>query len=175
MSFVSAGFFDDFFSEKSEDGGTMFEDMGIEGNNCSDWKYLNDLKISVTDKGTVLINNGDSNAFYSANKPSTSMDSFDDLKDWNPSYTVEFDLISDNNSSIQIVEDEDKFTTRTFEQLGVSSNSHVKLVNDGSTVKYYINGLSSPVYTSNITLNQTAVRFVIPPNGNLTYKNFTIY
>ena len=176
MSYSSAGLFDGFFSENSEDNKPMFVDMGIEGNNnSSNWKYLDNLNVSVTANGTVLINDGEGNAFYSANKPSTSMDSSDDLRDWNAPYTIEFDLIAYNNSSIQIIDNDDVFTTKTFEQLGVNSSSHIKLVNDGTTVKYYINGLSSPVHTSNITLNQSAVRFVVHPNGNLTYKNFNMY
>lgn len=175
MSTVNAGFFDGFFSQDSTEKATNFSDMGITGNTSSDWYFLKDLNVSITDKGTRIINNGNKNAFYAANKPSTPMDSTDDLLDWKSPYTIEFDVVLDNGSSIQIF-DKDHSTSRTFKQIGTTSNSHVKIINDGNSIKYYSNGVNDPIYTYNShSFNNSAIRFVIPPNSSLIYKNFTIH
>lgn len=179
ISNVNAGFFDGFFSEDSndsDDNNVMFVDMGIEGNKSSDWHFLKNLNVSVTDKGTTLVNKGDGNAFYTVNKPSTSMGNLTDLVEWDAPYTIEFDLVSCDNGSGILITDGDNGISKTFEQLGVKSNSHIKIVNDGSAVNYYINGVNDPIYTySEKSVNHSAIRFVIPQDTRLTYKNFTIY
>lgn len=179
ISNVSAGFLDGFFSEdsnSSDDNNVLFSDMGIKGNNSSDWHFLKSLKVSVTDKGTTLVNKGEGNTFYTVNKPSTSMENLTDLIEWDAPYTIEFDLISCDNSSGILITDGVNGISKTFEQLGVTSNSHIKIVNEGSTVNYYVNGVNDPVYTYNEkSVNQSAIRFVIPQDASLSYKNFTIY
>lgn len=174
ISSVSAGFLDGFFSEESDNAQVGFVDAGIKGNKSTDWKYLKNLTVSVTEKGTTLINKGEINNFYTVNKPSTSMDKFEDLIEWDAPYTIEFDIVSDNGSAI-LITDNENCTTKSFEQLGVSNNSHIKIVNDGSTVKYYTNGMSEPVYTyDGAPIKTSAIRFVMPPKASLTYKNFSI-
>lgn len=172
---INAGFFDGFFSEDSKDSEPKFSDIGVAGNTNSNWYYLKNLNVSITDNGTILKNNGNENAFYAANKPSTPMDDTNDLFDWNSPYTVEFDVVSDKGASIQIF-DKNNSTSRTFKQLGITSNSHVKIVNNGTAVGYYINGVNNPVFTYNDhSFDKSAIRFVIPPQSSLIYKNFTIY
>lgn len=173
-SVVSAGFFDAFFSEDTEDNNPIFEDMGVEGNKSSDWFYhKGSLKVSVTSKGTVLTNNGENNAFYSVNMPSTSMDNSEDLMDWDAPYTINFDLVSDEGGAIQITDGVNS-TSRTFEKLGAENNSHIKIVNDGNTINYYINGVNDPNYVYDGQLNQATIRFVLHPNSSLCFKNFSI-
>lgn len=178
ISCVSAGFLDGFFSgesNESNDANASFVDLATKGSKNEDWQYPKNLKVSVTDKGTVLSNNGDGNAFYTVNKPSTSKNDANDLIEWNAPYAVEFDLVSNSGSSILITDGENG-SSRTFEQLGANNNSHIKLVNDGSTIQYFINGMSDPVYKfSDKPINPSAIRFVIPQGSSLTYKNFTIY
>jgi len=172
---VNASFFDGFFSGDSSNSAPNFSDMGITGNHSSDWFSSKNLNISITDKGTVLKNNGKENAFYVANKPSTTKSNTEDFLDWNCPYVVEFDVVSDNGSLIQIF-DKENSTSRTFKQLETTSNSHVKLENDGNTIKYYGNGVNDPIFIFNgHSFNNSAIRFVIPPNSSLIYKNFTIY
>ena len=178
ISCVSAGFLDGFFSgesNESNDANASFVDLATKGSKNEDWQYPKNLKVSVTDKGTVLSNNGDGNAFYTVNKPSTSKNDANDLIEWDAPYAVEFDLVSNSGSSILITDGENG-SSRTFEQLGANNNSHIKLVNDGSTIQYFINGMSDPVYKfSDKPINPSAIRFVIPQGSSLTYKNFTIY
>lgn len=176
-SVVSAGFLDDFFGNgDNQDTNKKFEDIGTSKNYSKDW-YDISLNVSRDAVGTTLINTYtvDNTAYHFANMPGTSSKSFDDVMDWETPFTVEFDVVSSNDTSnfIQIYDGSHE-VRKAFSQLKIVEGSHVKITSDNSSVVFNID--DNGAIKENVTLSaKSRIGLCLVKDGSLKYKNFVIY
>ena len=164
-------------SETYEVHDCSFYDKAITGNASTNWVYnTTDITPTPAPDGTTVTNGSeDTGRTYWANNPGTStgVDT-----DWNGPTTVEVDIVSSDNSiTFQVGNNTVGTASRTMTQLGLTSGGHLKVVYDGTTVKYYVNNNSTATYTANISFGNDNfyVRFYLPQGTNFKYREFQLY
>ena len=147
----------------------LFKDYAVTGksNYTAFYNYAT-FNPQVTDDGTLLTNNVATTYNYFANLGSTS-----DLYDFNPPFTVEFDIVSFSGTTIgtQITESGGNGAIRTFSQLGITQPCHLKLIVTGTQIIYQVD--NETVMTQNYTVTQGRVSLIMN-SATLKYKNFRI-
>lgn len=148
---------------------TLFHDEGFVEPPSGIWVNTG-FTTSFSDNGTLLTAT-QTFCTYFANVGSTSA-----IYDFASPFIVEFDLVSHTNGEIQLY-DGTTNCTRSLSELGVTSNKKVKVVNDGSTVKYYVDDVEVTAKRYTASLGNCRVGFRVNSNalGNITFKNFKIY
>ena len=146
----------------------VFYDDGVTDPKTVTWSNSN-MTVSIdTNEGTTLSHTG--YATYFADDSSHT-----GLYDWSTPFAVEMLIISQSNCDLQIYDGTGN-ATRTFAELGITGNNKVKIVNTGSAVKYFVDGVEKTASQVNVSLGASRVGFRTSNNGgNVKYKDFCIY
>ena len=146
----------------------VFYDDGVTDPKTGTWSNSN-MTVSIdTNEGTTLSHTG--YATYFADDSSHT-----GLYDWSTPFAVEMLIISQSNCDLQIYDGTGN-ATRTFAELGITGNNKVKIVNTGSAVKYFVDGVEKTASQVNVSLGASRVGFRTSNNGgNVKYKDFCIY
>ena len=154
----------------------LFYDPAKEGLTNNGFVYNNNIITSNDSTGTLVTEiSGVSARRYSVLKPDTEI-----TYDWEGNLVIECDIVNGSgNTRIGLKEWVDWGTDdiyQTFTQLGLTNGGHLKIVYDGTYVKYYVNNSTTASYTSsNVTLTRYGVTFLVPASGSFKYKDFKIY
>ena len=149
----------------------IFRDGGVTGDSSyeSFYNYAN-FSPSVDDKGTLITNPTNANINYYANIGSAT-----DLFNFIPLFVVEFDVVSVigdlSHQSIQILEKGSTPFIRTFSDLGITDECHVKITVTGIHIIYQVDD-NNPIIESYTTTH--ARLSIILSKGSLKYKDFEI-
>lgn len=109
---------------------------------------------------------------YYANKKGTSTSTYD----WEGTFAVEFDVVAVTGIGDVQLHDGTNNATRSFNTLSATSNNHVKIINDGSSVKYFVDGVEKTTLQYNYSMGTCRVGFRTQASGDtMTIKNFMIY
>ena len=94
---------------------------------------------------------------------------------WKSPIKVEFDIVSgDDNVKVQLSKSNAVYISRSLSQL--RNPSHIKIEYDGETAKYYVDGDAEPIYKKTLSIGDDfQIRFSIPIQSSIKYKNFKIY
>lgn len=124
--------------------------------------------------GILVTNISDTDGrVYSANKPFTGTNT----ADWVAPYTVEGEIISSTGEvRIQLFDSNESYVSRTLEQLGIEDGGKFKIVNDGTTVSYFVNnGLEAVYEVEKEFENPVQIRFYLTGGASFIYRTFVIY
>ena len=145
----------------------------------------NNITTTNDSTGTLVTEvSGTSARRYSVDNPNPSSqysEQSDKVYTWDNPLIIECDIISGSgnttigvrrwNPSINGYSDN---IYQTFTQLGLTNGGHLKIVYDGTYVKYYVD--NTLTYTSSsVTLTRYGVTFLVPTSGSFKYKDFKIY
>lgn len=109
---------------------------------------------------------------YYANKKGTSTGAYD----WGGTFAVEFDVVAVAGGCDVQLHDGTNNASRSFTTLSATSNNHVKILNDGSSVKYFVDGVEKTSLQYNYSMGTCRVGFRTQLSGDtMTIKNFMIY
>lgn len=175
--FINAGFFNALHNESNDNNSNIkFEDIGTENNYSKDW-YDVGMDVKRDSAGTTLSNNynSDTTAYYFANKPNSTTNSFYNVMDWDCPFTIEFDIVNSNNDSnfIQIYDGSHEIR-KTFGQLKIIDGSHVKIEANDTFITFSVDN-NKPIKVKNDLTTSSRFGFCIMKDGSLKYKNFKIY
>lgn len=139
----------------------------------TNWIMDNGLTVGKVDGKVTASNSTSGNLFLRANKPNTSTDP----DDWEKPFAVEFDVDSVTGGSsilLHIYDNSNADTVRTFNQIPISSNNHVKIVYDGTDYVISVDDVEkySLQYT---TTNKFRIGFRLGNGTSMTFNNFMIY
>ena len=154
----------------------LFYDPAKDGLTNNGFVYNNNIITSNDSTGTLVTEiSGVSARRYSVLKPDTEI-----TYDWEGNLVIECDIVNGSgNTRIGLKEWVDWGTDdiyQTFTQLGLTNGGHLKIVYDGTYVKYYVNNSTTASYTSSsVTLTRYGVTFLVPTSGSFKYKDFKIY
>lgn len=141
----------------------------------NDW-YNHGSRITVTtgtNGETILTNNNANGGFYLANWYGTTSSNLDDAKDWTAPYIAEFDIITSDKECYYQYYDGTNTKYRTSEELGLTTNNHIKVIVSDDNVIFIVDGVTN--YTYNITgVSPSRFGFVVPTGKTLTFNNFKI-
>ena len=149
----------------------IFRDGGVTGDSSyeSFYNYAN-FSPSVDDRGTLITNPTNASINYYANIGSAT-----DLFNFIPLFVVEFDVVSVigdlSHQSIQILEKGSTPFIRTFSDLGITDECHVKITVTGIHIIYQVDD-NNPIIESYTTTH--ARLSIILSKGSLKYKDFEI-
>lgn len=153
---------------------TIFFDSGTLGEKNDNWYLTNNIIETVYESGTLLTNNQDNTTLYFANRPNSEK-RWRNTFNWKSPFVVEIDILDySNNISFRISDYEKGELTVPFINLGITKNNHVKIINNGVSIEFYIDGIHIINQTIYSTFSNCQIGFRIV-NGSLKYKNFKIY
>lgn len=156
-----------FLQETYELKDGIFVDIGITGSKNNNW-YTSNMSVS-TDSIGITLSNTAYGAIY-ADDPSHTA-----YHDWNSPFIVECDIISFENANLML-NDGVTSAAQSFSTLGITANNHLKVVNTGSKVKWFIDGEEKTSLESDISSSPCQIAFRVGgAGGNIKYKNFVIY
>ena len=152
-----------------------FYDSGIGSTGDGSFSYNSTfLNKSVDATGTLLECDSSSSEsrVYSAINPVDSS-----YSSWSSPINVEMDIVASSSTIyVQLFKDTNTSISTTLSQLGLSDGGHLRISYDGSTAKYYVNGETTPTYTSNTSITGGfQVRFGVVTSATVKYKEFRIY
>ena len=150
----------------------LYYDSGVTGTNNTDWFNRNNLSVSVLNDGTSLTG-GASSGNYMPNIKDTPHQSIADVTEWEAPFVFEYDLVSFDNSSYHSTGV--GTIGRSYAQLGLTGSHHIKMVYDGSTVKYYLDNSSSAIYTGNLSTTPTYCTINVGSGYTQKIKDVKIY
>ena len=118
--------------------------------------------------GTTLTSSTFATAF--ANLIGTGVNPFD----WDSPCIIEFDVtsISSENADFQIYDNTNN-CTRSFRNLGITNNDHVKILVESEKIRYFVNDIEKTNSAFDIAIGTFRCGF--RATGSLTFKNFVIY
>lgn len=146
----------------------LFVDKGVTGAKNTNW-YTSNMLSSTDDTGTTVYNDNAYGAIYADDPTHTA------YFDWEPPFTVELDVISFNNANLLIF-DGNTQATLSFRSVGLSENNHLKVVNDGKVVRWFVDGVENILLTQSISSNDCQVALRTGSRGGyIKYKNFRIH
>lgn len=106
------------------------------------------------------------------NKDGTAT-SIADVTEWESPFAVELDIVDFDNASYSNIGVGS--VGRSLAQLGITGATHLKIVYDGSTVKYYKDGSSTETYSRNMTTTPTYISIGVSSGYHITIKDVEIY
>lgn len=150
-------------------GDEFYYDPAFLNNQSIKWiNSSNIINVKLTTRGTILTNNTKNIGFYLATHPQKS-----NAQCWNIPFTIEFDIIDFSGENfIQIYDGEYLANIVSFESLKIIKDSHVKILNNGYDVKYFVN--------DDLKINRSGskkdyfIGFRLNPNSKILFKNFQI-
>lgn len=137
----------------------------------TNWFNRNNLSTEYSDNGLKLTTSNQSGN-YMPNKDGTAT-SIADVTEWTPSFALELDIVDFDNASYSNIGVGS--VGRSLAQLGITGATHLKIVYDGSTVKYYKDGSSTETYSGNMTTTPTYISIGVSNGHHITIKDVEIY
>lgn len=143
-----------------------FLDRAVTGQKNTNWTNpSSNIQEYIDDTGTLLTNSNTSAMHYWANNYS----------EFNTGFAVEFDLIEYTDNTLPAFR---LIGTNThqlvFKTIGCPQNSHLKIIVDGTGIKYQIgNGTITDFVTTTDTAFRMGFRFA--GQCSIKYKNFVAY
>ena len=129
---------------------------------------LSNFTAAYGTSGTTLTSTSFATCF--ANLPGTGVNPLD----FEPPFTVELDMVSVTSSDLDFqLYDGTTNATRSANILGITGNNHLRIVNDGSTIKYFVDGVEKTA--QQYTYSMGTCRVGIRATGTVTFRNFMIY
>ena len=123
---------------------------------------------SYNNDGTTLTSSTFATCF--ANLKDTGVNPFD----FNSPFAVEIDIVSFDSTNLDFqLYDNTNNAIRSANALGITGNNHLKIVNDGTSVKYYVDGVEKTSLQFNYSMG--TCRVGLRATGTVTFKNFMIY
>lgn len=146
----------------------LFVDKGVTGEKNPNW-YTRNMQSSTDETGTTVYNDNAYGAIYAYILNPTA------YFDWKSPFTVELDVIAFNNANL-LISNEDIQATLSFRDLGLGENNHLKVVNDGKVVRWFVDGVEKTGFMQDISPDdcQVALR-TGSAGGYIKYKNFCIH
>lgn len=137
----------------------------------TNWFNRNNLSVEYLDSGLKLTG-GSNTGNYMPNKEGTAT-SIADVTEWSPSFALELDIVdfddaTKTNVGISTV-------GRNLSQLSITGATHLKIVYDGSQVKYYKDGSTTATYTGNLTTDPVYISIGVGSGYSITIKDVKIY
>ena len=146
---------------------SLFYQEGTSEPPTNTW-VVNGFTPSYSSDGTTLTSTTFATCF--ANLKDTGVNPFD----FNSPFAVEIDIVSFNSSNLDFqLYDNTNNATRSASALGITGGNHLKIVNDGTSVKYYVDGIEKPSLQYNYAMG--TCRVGLRATGTVTFKNFMIY
>lgn len=150
----------------------LFADRG-DGTLNSNWGWYNTTggSASITSSGISISNSGSVFGVFYADDPNKS-----GRYDWETPHCVEFDVVSSSDYSkvyIYYYDGTYQGFINSFSNFSISNGSHVKIVNTGTTVELFVDGVSKQSATRSMTPDWIGIR--VNSGGDLVFKNFEIY
>lgn len=127
--------------------------------------------MTLSDTGaTITADTGEVGTFF-ANKQGTGLNVYD----WTPPFTFEILLVeSDSTLDIQLY-DNTYNAVRSYINLGLTGTlDRVRVVNDGTSVKYFVNDVEKTQQEFNYSMGTCRVG-LRTNNGSVKFKDFMIY
>ena len=147
-----------------------YDDCTVSTHNTN---WFNRYNLSTDYTGDVLkLTAGTNSGNYMPNKDGTAT-SISDVTEWIPSFALELDIINFDDgtgSNIGI-----STVGRSLTQLGITGETHLKVVYDGSTVKYYKDNSTTAIYTANLTTSPVYISIGVGSGHYITIKDVKIY
>lgn len=136
-----------------------FNDSGTSYNKNTDWITNNKSSVQISENGTIINNTSPDKVVYFAHSDFYWADT---------PLCIEFDVVDVVGTPfIHIFDGKNNFKGN----LSTANGSHVKIqIKDG--ISWSINGNMQTPFKQN--MGECYIRFVVPTNNSLTYKNFTI-
>ena len=123
---------------------------------------------SYSSDGTTLTSTTFATCF--ANLKGTGVNPFD----FDSPFVVEIGIVSFDSTNLDFqIYDNTNNATRSANALGITENSKLKIVNDGTSVKYYVDGVEKTSLQFNYSME--TCRVGLRATGTVTFKNFMIY
>lgn len=145
----------------------MFYQEGISEPPTNTW-ILSGFTPSYNNDGTTLTSSTFATCF--ANLKDTGVNPFD----FNTPFAVEMQIVSFDSTNLDFqIYDNTNNAARSASALGITENSKLKIVNDGTSVKYYVDDVEKPLLQYNYAMG--TCRVGLRATGTVTFKNFMIY
>ena len=146
---------------------SLFYQEGISEPPANTW-VVSGFTLSYSSDGTTLTSSTFATCF--ANLKGTGVNPFD----FNSPFAVEIDIVSFDSTNLDFqLYDNTNNAIRSANALGITGNNHLKIVNDGTSVKYYVDGVEKPSLQYNYAMG--TCRVGLRATGTVTFKNFMIY
>lgn len=145
----------------------LFYDRGTSVPAENTW-IINGFIPSYSENGTRLISTSYATCF--ANKKGSGSNPID----WNSPVCIELDIgnLNSSDGGIQIY-DGNNNCSRTFTQLEINGNNHIKIVVESDRIRYYVDGVEKTNYGYDLTIG--TFRVGLRGTGMITFKDFMIY
>lgn len=143
----------------------MFYDDATTNAKESNWATSN-LSVSYNN-GRVVSNSSGSNVFHRILDNGS-------LKTFDTPIILEFDII-EFSGSIVTVTDGTNQVRQGLGAIGVTSNNTIRIKYDGTTAKYYVDGVYKPSADITASNSSVTVGFRLSNDASITYKNIKVY
>ena len=156
-----------FVSETYSIFDCIFFDDAIEEPPLNTW-VINGFTPTYNSNGTTLTSTSYATCF--ANKKGTGVNPID----WDSPCCIEFDItgLNSTDAGIQIYDNTNN-CARTFAQLGITGNNHVKILVESDKIRYFVDGVEKTLQQWNVSVG--TFRVGLRGTGTITFKNFMIY
>ena len=146
---------------------TLFFDDGVTSPKTANWNnYQSRLTVTVDETGTTLLRDASSGTGYYLT-PSAYATPF----------VMEFEMVSISNKTncgIDFAVNGND-NNKTFNALVINSGDAIKLTYDGTTIKVYRNGSSTPNEIALSVSGNIDIGFVVGVNESIKFKDLKIY
>lgn len=145
----------------------LFYDDGITSPKTANWtNYSDRLTVRVDETGTTLLRDASSGTGYYLT-PSA----------YSTPFAIEFEMVDagtrTSNGINFAVNGSDN--NKSFNALNISSGDTIKITYDGTTIRTYRNGSTTPYELALALTGDITIAFVIAPNQSIKFKNFRMY
>ena len=145
----------------------LFYDDGITTPKTANWtNYSDRLTVSVDETGTTLFRDASSGTGYYLT-PSA----------YSTPFAIEFEMVETGTKTSNGIDFavNGSDNNKTFNALNISSNDTIKITYDGTTIKVYRNGSTTPIEVALALTGNITIAFYIAPNQSIKFKNFRMY
>ena len=156
-----------FQSETYEVWDTLFFDDGVTSPKTANWNnYFDRLTVTVDETGTTLARESSSETGYYLTPLAYSTP-----------FAIEFDIVEISSKTANGIDFMlgSSDNNKTFNALVINSNDSIKIVYDGTTIRTYRNGSTTPSEVSLSLTGDIRIGFFIGVNQHIKFKNFKIY
>lgn len=152
------------------DYNSLFIDKAITHDHNDNWYSASGMQRTVDDTGTTVYKEGSYGDIY-ADDPNHTF-----VYDWEPPFTVELDIITYTGNNNLLIYDGITQATKSFSTLGISGNNHLKVINDGHKIRWFVDDVEKTSLEQDTSTNNCWVGLRTGANGGaIKYKNFRIH
>ena len=161
---------------------SIFADVGVTGKHNTNWwnTQSTDITISTDNTGTTVSNTATSgysrdHAYDGSPIPSGWNDKIALMESmFTKPFAVEFNILTPGTGNGIFLSNGSNTITKYFSEISATANSHIKIICDGSTAKFYRDG--TLISTDNYTIGSTSsFAFRVNNQSAIKYNNLCIY